>query len=263
VVNSITNLSTESGDVSAFVVNATTGALTPVSGSPFAAGEAAFGVAVHPSSRFAYVANQGLNGGTVSAYAVNATTGALTPVPGSPFAADFGSISVALSPNGRFAYVANGAADNVSAYTIDTTTGALTPVPGSPFATGPIPFSVDVSPDGRFAYVANESDPPAGSVSAYTIDATTGALIPVPDSPFAAGRSPTSVTTTAPATSCKHDDEEHDRNEQGDDDEHSEGHEQGDDGHKGHKKHGCHHSGEKDFEEHDNDKMHESERGRF
>jgi 6-phosphogluconolactonase (cycloisomerase 2 family) len=268
VTNNIVHVSDLSGAVSAYVVNATTGALTPVSGSPFAAGLETFGVAIHPSSQFAYVANALSN--DVSVYSINATTGALTPVPGSPFAAcgvaaDCFPGSVALSPDGRFAYVGNSGAANVSAYAIDTTTGALTPVPGSPFAAGWSPFSVAVSPDGQFAYVANDA---AASVSAYTIDATTGALTPVPDSPFAAGRFPTSVTTTAPAKSCKHDDEERDRNERGDDDEHSEGHEQGegqeqgDDGHKGHKKHGCHRSGEMDFEEHDNDKMHESERGR-
>jgi hypothetical protein len=103
---------------------------------------------------------------------------------------------------------------------------------------------VAVSPDGQFAYVANQ---PADSVSAYAINTTTGALTPVPDSPFAAGRFPTSVTTTAPAKGCKH--EERDRDERGDDDEQRD------------RKHGCRHSGEKDFEEHDNDKMHESERG--
>jgi hypothetical protein len=117
---------------------------------------------------------------------------------------------------------------------------------------------VAVSANGQFAYVANQF---SNDVSAYTINATTGALTPVPGSPFAAGAFPVSVTTTAPASSCKHDDEERDRDERGDGDEHSEGHEQGDDGHKGHKKHGCHHTGEMDFEEHDNDKMHESERG--
>jgi 6-phosphogluconolactonase len=262
VVNSITQLSNESGDVSAFVVNVTTGALTPVSGSPFAAGQQAFGVAVHPSGRFAYVANALSN--DVSAYSIDATTGALAPVPGSPFAADFGSFSVALSPNGRFAYVANNAANDVSAYAINITTGALTPVPGSPFAAGSIPFSVAVSPDGQFAYVANQLGP---GVSAYTIDATTGALTPVPDSPFAAGRFPTSVTTTAPAKRCKHDDEDRDRDERGDHNEQLEGGRRDDEERQDHLrfdgKHGCHQFGEKDFEEHDNDDAHERDRDRF
>jgi len=109
-----------------------------------------------------------------------------------------------------------------------------------------IPFSVAVSSDGQFAYVANDAD---NNVSAYTIDATTGALTLVPDSPFAAGRFPTSVTTTAPAKGCKH--KEHDRDQRGDDDEQRD------------RNHGCHHSGEKDFEEHDSDNALERERDRF
>jgi 6-phosphogluconolactonase len=252
VTNNILQFSDESGGVSAFVVNATTGALTPVEGSPFAAGMETFGVAIHPNGRFAYVANALSN--DVSVYSINATTGALTPVPGSPFAADFGSISVALSPNGRFAYVANDFADNVSAFTINTTTGALTPVPGSPFVTGSTPSSVDVSPDGQFAYVANSF---SNDVSAYAIDATTGALTPVSDSPFAAGGSPTSVTTTAPEKRCKHhDEEERDERRDGrgrDDDEH----------HRFDSKHGCHDFREKDFGEHDNDETQERERDHF
>jgi hypothetical protein len=85
---------------------------------------------------------------------------------------------------------------------------------------------------------------------------------PAAGSPFATGVGPNSVTTIAPASSCKHGDEE-DRHARGDGDEHSEGHEQGDVGHKGHKKHGCHHSGEKDFREQDNDDAQKRGRDHF
>ena len=74
-----------SSNVSAYTINATTGALTPVPGSPFEAGLRPFSVVVDPTGKFAYVANYGSN--NVSAYTINAATGALTPVPGSPFAA--------------------------------------------------------------------------------------------------------------------------------------------------------------------------------
>ena len=65
-----------SGNVSGYTINATTGALTPISGSPFAAGSAPFSVAADPTGRFAYVAN--LTSNNVSAYTINPTTGALT-----------------------------------------------------------------------------------------------------------------------------------------------------------------------------------------
>jgi 6-phosphogluconolactonase (cycloisomerase 2 family) len=172
------------GNVSAYTINATTGALTPVPGSPFAAGSVSSSVAVSPNGQFAYVVNSFSAGGigNVSAYTINATTGALTPVPGSPFAAGSGPFSVAVSANGQFAYVANVFSNDVSAYTINATTGALTPVPGSPFAAGSGPNSVAVHPSGQFAYVTNSN-----GVAAYTINATTGALTPVPGSPFAGG----------------------------------------------------------------------------
>jgi hypothetical protein len=80
-------------NVSAFTINTATGALTPVPGSPFAAGRAPFSVAVSPEDdQFAYVANQFSN--DVSAYAIDATTGALTPVADSPFAAGGSPTSV-------------------------------------------------------------------------------------------------------------------------------------------------------------------------
>ena len=71
--------------VSRYDINASTGALTPVPGSPFAAGSIPFSVAVSSDGQFAYVANNA--GNNVSAYTIDATTGALTLVPDLPFAA--------------------------------------------------------------------------------------------------------------------------------------------------------------------------------
>jgi DNA-binding beta-propeller fold protein YncE len=129
----------------------------------------------------------------VSAYRIGAD-GALTPIPGSPFSAGVAPISVAVDPTGKFAYVANAFPyDNVSAFRIGVD-GALTPVPGSPFAAGAEPDSVTVDPTGKFAYVANLGPLTThnGSVSAYRIGAT-GALKPVPGSPFTAGTQANSV----------------------------------------------------------------------
>ncbi len=62
---------------------------------------------------------------------------------------------------------------------------------GSPFRAAHEPLSVAVDPVGKFAYVDNYG---SNSVSAYTINATNGALTPVTGSPFAAGIGPYSVT---------------------------------------------------------------------
>jgi len=152
--------------------------------------------------RFAYVANN-TTFGTVSAYRLSTVNGALIPaVSGSPFAAGTNPVSVTVSPDGAFAYVANNdSAGTVSAYTIDPATGALTDVTGSScgsglpsncFATGSNPLSVTVSPNGAFAYVANYG---SGNVSAYTINATTGALAAI-GTAVAAGTNPYSVTVS-------------------------------------------------------------------
>jgi DNA-binding beta-propeller fold protein YncE len=116
-----------------------------------------------------------------------------------------GSGTALWGQTGGFAYVANCGSScvgvgpgNVSAYSIDGTTGALTPVAGSPFPAGFGSLSVTVDPTGQFAYVANRGfSPDNGTVSAYTIDGTTGALTEIAGSPFPAGSFPRSVTTTA------------------------------------------------------------------
>jgi 6-phosphogluconolactonase len=93
--------------------------------------------------------------------------------------------------------VANDTAHTVSAYSVDDKTGALTPVPGSPFATGLYPNSVAVDPTARFVYVvANVFSNTGNIVSGYSIDHKTGALTPVPGSPFATGTGPASVAIT-------------------------------------------------------------------
>jgi hypothetical protein len=92
----------------------------------------------------------------------------------------------------RFAYVANQGDDTVSIYIVDATTGQLRH--NGYVAAGTGPSSVTVDPSGRFAYVANQF--PDNNISGYTIDASSGALTPLPGSPFAAGTFPTSVMTS-------------------------------------------------------------------
>jgi 6-phosphogluconolactonase len=183
------------GNVSAYTINGATGALREIAGSPFAAGHEPYSVTVDPLGRFAYVANSGDN--TVSAYTINGSTGALSAVSGSPFATGIGPLSVTVDPSGQFAYVANAADNTVSAYTIDSSTGAWRAVSGSPFAGLFYPYAVTVHPSGRFAYVVNgcsSSSCLKGTVSAFTINSSTGALIVIAGSPVAAGQISQSVT---------------------------------------------------------------------
>jgi 6-phosphogluconolactonase (cycloisomerase 2 family) len=89
-------VNTGSNNVSAYAVNTTTGALTAMAGSPFAAGANPSGIAFDyfGTEQVAYVVNTGSN--NVSAYAVNTTTGALMAMAGSPFATGANPYSITL-----------------------------------------------------------------------------------------------------------------------------------------------------------------------
>jgi 6-phosphogluconolactonase len=68
-------------------------------------------------------------------------------------------------------------------------------VAGSPFGAGTNPIAVAVDPTGKFAYVTNVG---SANVSAYAINATSGALTPVAGSPFAAGTNPVGIAVARP-----------------------------------------------------------------
>jgi len=153
------------GSVSAYGINATTGALTSV--GTIAAGTFPAFVAVDPAGKFAYVTNSGSN--DVSMYTINATTGALTSI--GTIAAGTGPVSGAVDPSGKFAYVTNSSSNDVSMYAINATTGALTSI--GTIAAGSTPTSIAIHPSGKFAYVTNSA---SNDVSMYSIDSATGAL---------------------------------------------------------------------------------------
>jgi 6-phosphogluconolactonase (cycloisomerase 2 family) len=174
-----------SGNISAFSANPGSGALTAVSGSPFPGQQDAFAIAVDPTSRFVYVTNANSTSNNISGYTVNSTTGALTQMSGSPFQAGNDTRAVVVDPTGKFLYAANATSNDVSAYTINATTGVLTQIAGSPFALPPlagVPQSITVDPATKFVFVGSSA---SANVSAFTINATTGALTAVAGSPFA------------------------------------------------------------------------------
>ena len=177
------------GSVSMYQMNYSTGTLSPVSGSPFAAGASPHHLAAHPSGRFLYLANNGSN--NISGYAVNSNTGALTQVSGSPFASVTAPYSVTIDPTGTFLYAGSETTAFISAYQIDSSTGVLTQISGSPFGASPVAGSVRVSPSGRFLYVGVNNA--TGQVLAYAI-ASNGSLTTISGSPFASGNDTISVT---------------------------------------------------------------------
>lgn len=178
-------------DIAAFSIDQTTGALTAAPGSPFKVGADPSWLKFDASGRFAYVSHRGT--GEIWIYSVDATTGALAEIPaGSRVASGTTPGLLAFTSNSRFAYVTNSGSDTVAAFSVNTTTGGLTPVAGSPFAVGPIPsFLTLIHPSDKFLYAHGIGAPDAtGTVSAFSIDPSTGVLTPV-GTPSMVGRNST------------------------------------------------------------------------
>ena len=112
--------------IAAFSIAPTSGVLTPVPGSPFAAGLAP--VSLTTASNVLYVSNE--LDGTVSGYTIG-SNGVLTPVPGSPFPIRAGAVTT--DPFGALLYASTGQA--VVMYSI-APTGALSQVGATPASSG-------------------------------------------------------------------------------------------------------------------------------
>jgi 6-phosphogluconolactonase (cycloisomerase 2 family) len=181
--------------ISAFAVNSSSGALTPVAGSPFpvpsvvgvGSNPPILSVIFNPNGKSLYIKNDGGTGtGSLTAFSIDSATGALAPLGGSPFTLGISATGLAgLDPAGRFLYVANQGActvargcnpsfsstGSISAFSLDAA-GVPTALAGLTAVT-PAPYQVSVDPTGRFLY---QSSVDANEVISYSIDQTTGAL---------------------------------------------------------------------------------------
>jgi len=168
--------------IQAFTIDHTAGALTPVSGSPFATASAD-SIASDPAGRFLFAGNA--TTGRISVFQINSTTGALVAAPGSPFSAfnlDFAQV-LAVDGSGKFLYVGQDIpALPIYAFSIDQNTGALSQAVGSPFGLGVAGVRTDFT--GKFAVgiTGNTGD---NHLYVFAIDPGTGALTAVNNSPFA------------------------------------------------------------------------------
>jgi YVTN family beta-propeller protein len=171
-----------SNDLSAYVINSSTGLLTPVAGSPFASqGTTPVSLTVDPNGLFLYVVDNASN--DVSVYSIDNSTGTLAAA-GVPIPTGTGPFALTVDPTDTYLYVANFGSNTVSAYTIDSSTGQLTELSNSPFAVGSEPTSLKIDPSGNFLYVTNYG---SADVTALAIDSATGSLSGVSGSPFGAG----------------------------------------------------------------------------
>ena len=199
------------GTVSAFKIGSS-GGLIALGPSPYSVGIAPSGLGIPPGGAFLYVANTGSN--DVSAFAIcdkvvttcanpNSPDGTLTPVAGSPFSAGLGPVAIAADPSFNFLYVLDKQSSQLSEYAYAPGSGVLSPLSTPAVSTGLTPFSFVIiagttgtnlgntlTNPTDFVYVANNG---ASTVSAFSLNTTTGILTPLGQPTTIMGGNPSAV----------------------------------------------------------------------
>lgn len=164
-------------DMAGFSVDANTGALSVVPGSPLSLPNAPVDLAVasETGGAFVFALIQDPTTQTVSlqSYSVNAATGALTALQTIKYPANTDQSLLAVHPSGKFLYVMEDGC--LLAYTIDPSTGNLTQSScssGQQF--GPTQSFV-VAPPGSFAYQADTTIVP-NNLYVYSVSQTDGSV---------------------------------------------------------------------------------------
>jgi 6-phosphogluconolactonase len=165
--------------VAAFSIDQTTGALTPVPGSPFNLGVAQIRASL--TGEFLLGVAQIQDGGSatdthIHVFALNPATGVPSEVSGSPFVTASAPFDFAVSPNGKFVYTVGTASGTsnlgpVEGFQMDLTSGALTKLAGSPFTTLPTASQCFFDQSGADLVCAN-----SGKLVVLGASATTGSL---------------------------------------------------------------------------------------
>ncbi len=164
-----------SNNITAFSINATTGALTKI--NDFTTGTAPSGLQVDPSGRFLFVVNRG--DGTISGFSITSATGALTAVSGAAGTVGTGTspIAVTVDAFGRHVFVANQGDDTVSTYRVNVgvgnsiANGSLVGLNTTNLSGAPRAMALDAANSALFLGTSDN-----GSVLTYAFDDQSGGL---------------------------------------------------------------------------------------
>jgi 6-phosphogluconolactonase (cycloisomerase 2 family) len=186
--------------IHAYTIDQNTGALTEVAGSPFNPGSANF-LTFDKSGTHLYVASPTSPiapvNTLISAFSVD-SSGALVPLANYTITNELSTLATA----GNYLYVAGYYTNSITTFTISLSGELTRDVPGSTIATDIGPYSIAVDASGSVLYTTNDGEPTAneptpGSVSAFTIDPSTGTLTPVAGNPLPiAAAGPISIDNT-------------------------------------------------------------------
>ncbi len=182
------------GAVAVFNIDAKTGELTPVAGSPFPVRDPggpegrATGIDINCASDSVFVseATTPARPTIVNVLQIEPDTGALTAIEGSPFMPGVGANSNVplLSPDDSLLFVSNQNSYSITVFTVDSD-GSLTLVPGSPFpASQYCCRGMATDSSGEFLYTTNIIP---NAIHAFRVGGS-AELTEVEDSPFLTGQ---------------------------------------------------------------------------
>ena len=194
VVNTLSN------NLSAFSINATTGALTALTGSPFTTGTAPNDVAISPNGKCLFVPNGTTN--NTSVFSVAPTTGILTAGTTISHGPGTGPLGAVVSSSSDFAYIVLSGTAKVAVYSINATTCALTAINGgSPnhlYSTGNSPQKVAIlnTPNSvRLLFTTNAGS--SDAISRFSVNIATGALTSLGANTSTGGDNPFGIASDA------------------------------------------------------------------
>lgn len=181
-----------SGDISGFTITATTGALTPMA-APFPVEFGVDAIAIDPTGKFLYAGSAQSN--NLWSFSID-SAGALVNLSNSPLAMDpavSASTAIAIDPSGKYLFAVAGS-NSIYSFPRDTATGALGTVSGSPVPVDFGTFAITTDPAGKFVIaVSNAGSTVLGTISAYSLDSSSGKLTLVAGSQPHIGVDPASV----------------------------------------------------------------------
>jgi len=156
-----------------------------------AGGTGSIRLVVAPNGGHLYVANFGTNTVGVATLDGSGNAAAVTSFPTSAAA----PVDVAITPSGNFVYVLGTTSNSIAGFRLDSASSDGLPVGVLPTTAAAVNGQrLSIDPTGRYLYTASLM----GSLYGFEIDASTGALTPVPGSPFATGNVNTAVVVVEP-----------------------------------------------------------------
>lgn len=210
---------TVNSDLWAFSVNSTTGALTPVAGSPFVFQRQICPVGMAPQYITMQIDPSGQRlfavdsaNATVTVFSINSATGALSLLPGtSTDKSVSGFDSSAIDPLGHFLYIGSTIYSFTGfSLTANAASGALTVLPGMPVQVTPTPMfnegSTTLATDSSGSFLfSNENDFTSAfsccgpdALVEFEINPTTGALTQSASTPIALAGTASKIVAAPP-----------------------------------------------------------------